>query len=512
MSKSSRIGLWSAVLLLGMAFLVRAYQVTVLPPFNDESHHIRRAEAVWSFDNLDLSFTVGKLLTYYWIGIFNPDRLDGIFVGRTVTGLFALLGLAAAFAVGKRLFGMWGGILTLYLLVFSPFMVFFDRMALTDPITASLGMLTIWASLILLDRPQQWERGIFASVMAWLTILAKLTGLPFAAIPIVAVLFFGAGTLRDKWQTYRATLIACYGTLIALLTPFGLWVVYKELSGNRISVVDPHLINHKTPLETVTDNLGDLWQANSVFHHDIFWIVMVFAIGIGLWRAVRPVGFLLACVALIWGFTMVSSGVLSTRYLQLGIAPLLVAVAGSLIVINPLKPRWLVGWGIATLWLVLVAQPFILNLWNDPRLNTYPERDEWEYFTNFTAGYGLVDAADALPNLSTGQATGRVPVVGLNGSCHQMRLYLDEFGAVLLECPAFGWAGEFMDDVALYINQRAQQEGILYAIVEPDLPYTDLNRLLGEHDVLYRFARPFEGMTVEVWRIYPDETITEDTP
>jgi hypothetical protein len=179
--------------------------------------------------------------------------------------------------------------------------------------------------------------------------------------------------------------------------------------------------------------------------------------------------------------------------LQIGVIPFFELVAGGM------AGRWSVSWLVATLWIVIFVQPFILNTWNDPRANDLPDRARWEYFQNFTAGYALTDAADILPALDE-SSTGSIPVIGLVGSCHQMRLYLDE--NVLLECPAFGWNGEFMEDVADFVDQRLHEESTLYLLVEPQLPYTDLTRLHVQHEVLARFERPFNGMRVELWRVF----------
>jgi hypothetical protein len=509
---------WLVVFLLLMAFFIRSHRIIALPPFNDESHHIRRAEVVWTFSDPDLSFTPGKLLTYYWFGIFGADRLDAIFITRMATALASLLGLASVYAAGKRLFGAWAGLLGLYLIAFSPFMVFFDRLALADPLTAALGMVTIWASLKLLDHPQEPLWGFVAGLLATLTILAKLLGLPFALIPIWAGWMLAGGSLREKWMRYRLTLITCYTTIGVILTPFFLRIVYKELTGDRVSVVDPHLVNTQSPLETLLNNLDHLWEANRIFNGVSLLMIVLFAAAVAIRLKPRPVIFAIGCVLLPWGMSVGVGGVLSTRYLQLGILPLFVLIAGTLVIVidhvasfvraryaSPLHTptrNWMIGWGIATVWIVFFAQPFILNLWNDPRQNEYPSRDRWEYFTNFTAGYGLMDAAKIMPTLEPSATSGRIPVIGIVGSCHQIRLYLDEFGPVYLECPAFGWQGEYMDAIAAYVDQRVREESVLYMLVEPELPFTDLSKLHVRHVVMGRFSRPFDGMTVELWQVF----------
>ena len=319
------------------------------------------------------------------------------------------------------------------------------------------------------------------------------------------------GTLRERWNRYRETLMICYATIAAILTPLVLRIIYKELTGTRISVVDLHLINHKSPLQTLFDNLADLWEANVTLNSLAFTLLALVVIMIAFRYRPRRIGFLIGCILAVWGFIILTSGVLSTRYLQIGIPIVFTLIAGALVTVSErLSERiqvrsqyqWFYSWLFVSIWIVLFAQPFILNSWNDPRLNhdMLPARARWEYFLNFTSGYGLMDAAAVMPTLEPSTTSGRIPVIGLVGSCHQIRLYLDEFGPVYLECPAFGWEGEFMEDVARYVDKRLTEESVLYLLVEPQLPYTDLSKLHIRHEVIGRFPRPFDGMRVELWR------------
>lgn len=485
---------WVVVFLLLIAFYVRIHNIMALPPFNDESHHIRRAEIVWTFEDPDLSLTVGKLLTYYWIGIFNPERLDAVFVARTVTGLFALLGLAAAFAVGQRLFK--GGLAALYIAAFAPFMIFFDRLAFSDPLTAALGMLVVWGSLKMVDDPPEWLWGFLTGILVTLTVLAKLIGLPFAAVPALAVLLLA----RGNWRSYWKTLTACYITIFVTLLPFALRILYKELSGNRISVVDPNLINTESPLEVIQSNLEHLVEANWVLHGGLLLALllvgMIVLLRAGQWRQTL---FLLGCVALPWFLSVFLAGRLSTRYLQLGILPLLVLIGGGVTLTVRRQP--LLIWAVISVWVIIFVRPFMLSAWTDPRELALPERDQWEYFENFTAGYGLMEAANFAETLPASTTSGRIPMIGLVGSCHQIRLYMDEFGPVFLQCPAFGWEGEYMTELANFVEQRAEQESILYLLVEPELEFIDLEQLTVPITVLARFPRPFDGMVVEIWEV-----------
>lgn len=507
---------WLIVLLLLIALFVRIHNVTALPPFNDESLHIRRAEIAWSFDDLNISLKPGKLLTYYWIGLFNADRLHGIFIGRTVVGIFSLLGLAGLYAAARRLFSAWGGILALYIAVFSPFMIFFDRLAFSDPLASALGMLTVWGSLLMVRHPEEWEWGILTGFLGGLTTLAKLIGAPYIVVPALAIFLLSGLGWRVAWKRYKTTLIVCYVTFSVVLLPFFAYVAYKEVSyqrspdanpaAERAVMVEPVLINTRSPLETIVDNIQDIVTVNWVLHGGL---VLTLG-GLLITFRVRPRTFLflLGCIVLPWSIVIFLAGRFSTRYVQLGILPLLIVMAGVLIIgFQQLPERWKSlrswagSWLVVSVWIVFFAQPFIAAAWTNPREMTLPKTDRHEYFQNFTSGYALMDAAELAKNLEPSTRSGRIPVIGLVGSCHQMRLYLDENGPVNLECPNFGWEGELMPDVSRHIEQRLQQEGVLYVFAEPELDILDFDLLTVDHRVIARFGRPFDGMVVEVWEM-----------
>jgi len=151
----------------------------------------------------------------------------------------------------------------------------------------------------------------------------------------------------------------------------------------------------------------------------------------------------------------------------------------------------------------VIALPFAVRAWTDPLALRLPEHDRWEYYQNFASGYGLYEATQAMPGLPASDASGRVPVVGLVGSCHQLRLYLPEDGIVDLSCPFFGWNGEYMDAVVQHITGRMHAETVVYLLVEPELRFTDLALIPVNWDLVERFPRPFGGMVVELYRVAP---------
>ncbi|NDJ84717.1 MAG: glycosyltransferase family 39 protein [Chloroflexi bacterium] len=539
-----RLDFWFSVGMLLIGFIIRAHAIEALPPFNDESLHIRRAEKILVERNVSL--TPFKLLTYYWIALFQPDRLVAIFVSRTAVGLFALLGLAGTYATARLVFGRWAGRIALVLAAFSPFMVFFDRLALADPLTAALGMLVVWMSVRMVRREDcgRWcPEALMVGMLGALVVLAKTIGLPFLAMPAIAVLALGRGawpanrdwrTLRDwtvqRLRRYQGALVTAYGAFVACMVPFGLHVLERAIAGEPVMLVNNNLVlglaENRPPHEVIFDNIATLWNVNWILHSPFLWLTMLLAAGLLFWRCPAKAAYLTSAVVLPWTMSILLGAELSTRYLTLGILPLMVLLAGGLQVVgqqaieiwgkqHSLRPLMV---GIVVLWVGLFAVPFIENAWNEPTDLELPSRDQWEYFENFSSGYGLVAAADDLDELPSSEPSGRVNVFGMIGSCHQVRLYLgaaeaDDDGPVWLTCPFFGWHGEYLMDVAADIQRRMAIESQVYLLLEPEIPYFDTDKLkpLWQWQEIKRYRRPFDGMEIVLYRITPIENAAESS-
>lgn len=526
---------WFCAAVLLVAFVLRAHQIEALPPFNDESLHIRRAEQILS--NRDISLTPFKLLVYYWVWFFQPERLQAIFIGRTAVALFSLMGLAGTYATARYLFGRWAGRVALILATFSPFMIFFDRLTFADPLTASLAILLVWMALRLVRAAERGKgrlEAVLAGVLGTLIILAKTTGAPFLVMPFLAILLFGKGDWpasygpKALWQ-WGWEKIWRYGTVVKVMAlafgvsmaPFGLHVLERTISGNYVMLVNNNLVlglaEDRPPHEIIWQNLITLWKVNWILHSPLVWIGMLAAVW-GLWRWQRAKGlYLLGAVVLPWILSVFLGAELSTRYLTLGVLPLMVILAGGLACLVEHSGRWSAEVKMALsagvgLWCVAFGLQFVVKAWDDPTQLHLPERDRWEYFENFGAGYGLVDAARDIEQLPISEPSGRVNVIGLVGSCHQMRLYLhgaenEDEGKVWLSCPFFGWWGEFLDDVADEIQARLAVESQVYLLIEPDIPYFDVADLepRWKWEEVERYSRPFKGMEIVLYHISPKD-------
>ncbi len=529
--------------LLLLAFGLRAHLVEAVPPFNDESLHIGRAENV--FTDRDTALTPYKTLVYFWVGAFQPERPESVFVGRTVVSLFALLGLAGTYALGRLLFGRWAATLALTLAVFSPFMIFFDRLLLSDPMTSALAVLMLWLSIVLARRGASCGRycplAMGVGVLGFLLVMAKTIGLPLLAMPAIAVLLYGQGThpvnfsfgtLRNwtlqRLLAYRDRLLTVYVTFSLCFIPSIVHLIERTVTGQYVTIVNNNLVlglaEDRSPPEVVLDNMEKVWNVNWTLHGPVLWLAII--VGMSVLLRIRPRAglYLLVGILLAWSMSVLLGAELSTRYMLPGTLPSLVVLSGAVhVTIQALRnrqpirrlPLRSVVFGSVGLWVVVFAVPFIDNAWHEPTALELPARDEWEYFTNFSAGYGLVDAADDFYELERAEPSGRVNVIGLVGSCHQIRLYVpnartEDDGPIWLTCPAFGWSGENLMIVAEDIQQRLATQSAVYLLIEPEIPFFDPEDLRPYWNwrEVERYQRPNGGMEIVLYHITP---LAEDT-
>lgn len=177
------------ILLLLFLFALRAHHPLVQEPYLDEAFHIKRASLVWSFDQHPGRFAHGKLLEYFWLGLFQPEAPSGLAAARLATVLFALITGSSVYAIGRRLGGSLCGLLALGLYTCLPLAFYYERLAMADPLAAGLAALVAWRGLALARRPSL-AGGAFVGLLLALATLAKLTMGLLPALPVAATLIY----------------------------------------------------------------------------------------------------------------------------------------------------------------------------------------------------------------------------------------------------------------------------------------------------------------------------------
>lgn len=499
---------WAAVVVLLLQLFLRTHEILALPGYADESLHIRRAEVVWDF-NTNTSWIPKKLLLYYYLGLFEVPRVDYLLVSRLMVALSTLLGGAGIYALGKKLFDSPVGVMALFLYAVSPFAIFFDRLALADPFTLALSMVTIWCCLLWIKNPTV-KMSIVAGILFTLMILAKFTAAGFMAAPFVGIWLFEN---HHHWrQRYLKPLLIIGGILAAVWIPIFIPIMIGQANDDPIVFIDDYLLNiHEDQnfVENLADNMRIAIEQTAIYLWTPILILTVICAGaLLMWR--RKVGvFLIVLFILAWSPAVVAGSFPRSRYLEIGVPFLTLILAGGLYTLAAqireserrftLERTIMVGilvyglaWG-GYFFQQAVTKPEDLDL---------PEQDRWRYIQSTTSGYGQREAVeylatDAQPSVHSGKAE----VYGILGSCHSLRLYMEEPGPVHLTCAEYSFIDHQMAPETLAdIVQQTETHSWIYILMEPSLE-TNYDALPLEWELEKRFLRPHEGRELELWRV-----------
>lgn len=166
------------VVSLWVVWAVRAHAILAMPAFVDESLHIMRAQVVYEFTDEKASFLPAKLLLYYYLGLFTPQDHNALWLTRQALALMSPLAAALSFALTYSLTGSyWKGVFVIWLHGFTPLLIFFDRLAMSDPFVM---MFCAWSclgkpSLCPPPYPQTQHHHGFA---AWIGAAGEINGCP----------------------------------------------------------------------------------------------------------------------------------------------------------------------------------------------------------------------------------------------------------------------------------------------------------------------------------------------
>lgn len=211
------------IFFIGLAlcfFASRLAGLTALPLHNDEGLHLTRAVEVWN-GNPFWEIRDGKIVNHWLIALFDPRHAPA-FIGRIASVFVSLFGLAAGVGLARRAFGLPAGVMAGLMLVFSPYLLFYERLAFSDAaagawIVAALAVALRWRQTGHLRHAAL--TGVFLAIAA----LFKFTALPFA-VTIAAVIVLERGSIRLRRALTALALVAGIGTA-AFVVPIAVLIV-----------------------------------------------------------------------------------------------------------------------------------------------------------------------------------------------------------------------------------------------------------------------------------------------
>lgn len=308
----------------------------------------------------------------------------------------------------------------------------FERMALSDTLTMIFGLSLALASLRLTRHPTRTNT-IGVGLLFGLALLAKLIALPWIILPFLALRLWGHANLRQLWNK---ALVIGVAAAVPLL-PSAIYVVYQEAAQveNKQEVVTTALFvpESQSRLEQISHNLDIYIEAVWTMLTPPMLLLILCLTFWQIRKQPKEIFYLLCITFSVWGFIVLASAQPSTRYLVLGIPPLLIIAAVGLadlwrMVQSSPTMIYRIAMPIAVaaaLITVVLGIRFLSNSWDDPTRLTLADRDIWEYFENTATGYGLREASADLPDLAPLQVgNSTIRVAGFVGACHTLRLYL----------------------------------------------------------------------------------------
>ena len=179
------------IIILAIYFLFRLPNLTYQPIFADEAIYIRWAQVMRAEPTLRfLPLTDGKTPLFMWamMPVFKVIA-DPLLAGRILAVFSGLGTLIGVYLLGRLFFNKRVGLFSAFLIAITPYIVFFDRMALVDTMLASFTVWSILAALLIV----KYQRIDLAMVLGYLLgggLLTKTPGMfnllmmPLAALTL----------------------------------------------------------------------------------------------------------------------------------------------------------------------------------------------------------------------------------------------------------------------------------------------------------------------------------------
>lgn len=503
----TQLGLVVALLLI--QFFLRTHHTRLQDPYVDEALHIKRAAVVWDFDTNPGRFAHGKLLVYFWLGLFRPEPYVAIPVSRAGMAIFSLISGAAIYAIGRRLSGHAAGALALGIYAVLPLALFYERMAMADPLASGLAALVTWRSLAYARRPR-WREGIVLGVLLGLATLAKLTMGLLPLVPaLVALLYYpwSRADLRPqmiRWLRAYVPPLLVAGVIVALMwAPLVIPAYFARNSDHPFKLVNPYNIrsNAEEPDSPDTYVGGLMPLAYQVTSRGLIAaavVALVYLIVIS-WKKRNLFNGL---VVLIWFvgtivLSFVAARLITLRYFMPAAGPIAMILAlGMVEAWQVPRGRWLargvIVAGLAA-WLAVFALPFIHTDLTEPHELPFKGTNWTEYISGFLSADDGVRAGaatvEALPRDHTITATWYL--------CHMIFLYSDQdVECLTLDTP--------LDDLKKVVSDLPAGDTLYFAITGyKDPPF--FQRIPGIcWEPVAHHERPLIKRPVDVWQLWKE--------
>lgn len=408
---------WTGIVLLLVLWAMRLFALELLPIHNDEGLHLTRAVEVWHGHPF-WAIRDGKIINHWLIAAFYPQQTP-VFAGRIATLFINMIGLAAGYALAKRVAGTLAAVLSAALWLCSPYLFFYERLAFSDAQAGALATLALLFAYRFTHSGNRMD-ALLMGLAFNAAALFKFTAAPYVVSLVLLLLFLGKISLRQR----LAGLILLPVT-IAL--SFVIPLLYLMLRGQDFFGIALGWIGASSGGQpSLVGNIERLWSQFTGFG-TLTWFVMLLA-GLALLVVARRgrarllllTGLLPLLIILILGREVLSRHFVVTL-------PVLLTLAGAglglgLERIRDQRSRYMAtALGVLALFFGLI--PFALTAYTAPAALSLPADVLYEHITSHSSGYGLREAVQAFPTTIPRRDAPVIIGSMFPDSCHRANFY-----------------------------------------------------------------------------------------
>lgn len=496
------------ILILLLHFAIRAHNITHQVPHIDEGFHVSRAIQVWSFEQNPGRFMHGKLLIYYWLGIFDLHPVTSLHIARTALALFTLITPATLYLLGKQFRGHGIGLLAATIYALMPFAVFFERLAMVDPFANAFATLLAWRSIIFAKRPTKRE-GVVLGVLITLTLMAKLTMGLMPFLPVLAGLVYYQWSTSNwkeefrQWvKTYFPPLLISASIVVLAWLPILIPALIASLSDDPFTLLSQNnlqQVQSTSPLTEVQQLLPQIYRMTSAS----FLFIIILA---SSYLLVRPVSKRMALYVIGWGllmgvFPLIFANQPRPRYFMPLVSPAAFIVAYAAVeiwqsdLVVPIfqHSKRIIISGILTVWIVGFAIPFDHTASRSPTDLDLGGRQTMLYLIGTESGIPIEQAVRII------EASNPPPmsIYAAWGTCQVLYFYTE----VPVHC---------MNRVQT--SREIMQQDASYVVINNESGFSPWELQSITWNLLARLPRPEIGTVIEAWQAINQDRSASNTP
>lgn len=444
--------------LVALFFLSRIILLDKLPIFSDEGIYIHWAriawhDASWRF----ISLTDGRQPLQTWgtipfLKLFPQNLLFGGRMFSVATGFISLIGLFSLlfYLFGKKT-AFWG----VFLYIFTPFFLFYDRIALADS-AVNTGFIWILFFSILTIKTLRLDMALFFGLTAGMAMLTKSSVRLFVGLATFAPILIWNKKERNiinKTVNYLILFAFVFAIAMAIYNVQRLSPFMHYIEGKNNTFVMPISEFIKSPFAV-------LWPNLKIIPHYVF----------------SEIGWLTGFLGIIGLVTLLKNDLSLGLYFSVWLLVPYVAIAGLSRVIFP---RYLIF--LATL-LTIFSAYFLANLkskliksvlliiflsisafyaygfYFNPSAIPFPEIDKGQYVEGETAGFG----AKEIMEFARVKSKEKQVIILAEGD---FGLIGDVLNVFLKDSDKINIRGFWpLDEKILFANQKELKENLVYVV------------------------------------------------